>query len=110
METRKGFLAALFDFSFSEFITARLIRLLYALMLIMVGVFVFVWIIGGFAEGFEIGVLSLVLSPLVFLLSAIVVRIYLELVMIIFRIAEYLRQLVALVARRDKETPMEPPL
>ncbi len=110
MESRKGFLVALFDFSFSEFITARLIRLLYALMLFMLGIFMVVWIIGGFAEGLGRGVLNLVLSPLVFLLSAIVVRIYLELVMVIFRIAEYLGQLVALVERRDKETPMEPPL
>jgi len=45
MEPRKGFFEALFDFSFSEFITARLIRLLYVLALIGLALFAIVSIV-----------------------------------------------------------------
>jgi len=111
MEPRKGFFEALFDFSFSEFITARLIRLLYVLALIGLALVAVVSIFTGFVEGFGEGLLRLILSPIFFLLGAIVTRIYLELVIVIFRIAEHMARLVALTeARGGAPSPPEPPL
>ncbi len=111
MELRKGFFEALFDFSFSEFITARLIRLLYGLALVLLGLFVLVFMVSGFTQSFGYGLLSLILSPVVFLLGAIGTRIYLELVIVIFRIAEHAKRLVELTeARGGMPSPPEPPL
>lgn len=98
MASPRGFLEALFDFSFSEFITTRIIRWLYALMMIVWGLLVIVMVMGEFTKGLGTGLLSLMLSPLIFLLGVIISRIYLELVIVIFRIAELLKQLVSLSA------------
>ena len=88
-----GFFRALFDFSFSEFVTTRLIRLLYALGVIVAVVISVITIIAGFNESPGAGVFALFFAPIVFLLVVIVARIYLEIVIVIFRIAEYLRDM-----------------
>ncbi len=111
MEPRKGFFEALFDFSFSEFITTRLIRLLYVVALVVLGLVTIVSIFTGFVEGLGTGLLRLILSPIFFVLGAIVARIYLELIIVIFRIAEHMKRLVALTeARGEAPSPPEPPL
>jgi len=85
--------------------------LLYVLALIGLALFAIVSIFTGFVEGFGEGLLRLILSPIFFLLGAIVARIYLELVIVIFRIAEHLARLVALTeARGGAPSPPEPPL
>lgn len=83
-----GFLASLFDFSFSHFITAKLIRVLYALFLILAGLGVVGMLISGFSQGFAYGVVILILAPLGFLLAAMYFRVLLEVLIVIFRIAE----------------------
>jgi len=91
MDQGKGFFAELFDFSFSEFITTKIIKVLFVLAVIASA-------IGGLAVlGTGItymswsplrGLLMIILSPVAFILYVIAARVYLELIMIIFRIAE----------------------
>ena len=88
-----GFLRALFDFSFSEFVTTRLIRLLYVVGLLIAFVVTLSAIAAGFNESPGAGIISLIFAPLLFLIVVIVARIYLELVIVIFRIAEHLRDI-----------------
>lgn len=83
-------LSALFDFSFSEFVTVRLIKLLYAIMLVGAGLFA---IITGFgmmsaSTGLLGNVLGLLAIPTLFFVGAFLARIYCELVIALFRIAE----------------------
>jgi hypothetical protein len=84
----KGFLGALFDFSFSSFVTARLIRVLYVLGLILAGIGALAMIITGLTQSFLQGVLMLIVAPLFFLLAAMYLRVVLELLIVVFRIAE----------------------
>jgi len=83
-----NFLSALFDFSFSEFVTTKIIKILYGILIVLAGVAALVAIISGFTNSVGQGILMLILSPLVFLLYVILARVWLELVIVIFRIAE----------------------
>jgi Domain of unknown function (DUF4282) len=88
-----GFFRALFDFSFTEFVTTRLIRLLYAIGVLFAAVAALVAIIRGFDAGAGAGIVALILSPLIFLLVVIIARVWLEIIIVVFRIAEYLRDM-----------------
>lgn len=91
--TGAGFFQALFDLSFSEFITTRIIKVLYVLAIIGVGLLslaVFLSFARGGAGGLIIG---LIVAPVLFLLYVIATRVWLELIMVIFRIADHTRQI-----------------
>lgn len=87
------FLRALFDFSFSQFITTRLIRLLYAIGVVIAVVVALGAIARGFSEGAGAGIVALIVAPLIFLLVVILARVQLEIIIVVFRIAEYLRDM-----------------
>jgi hypothetical protein len=98
----KGLWSSFLDFSFSEFVTTRLIKVLYVLGIIGAGIMGLGMIISGFADGFGRGILSLILSPIAVVLVILLVRIYLELIIVLFRIAENTTELVKL---QKPETP-----
>jgi uncharacterized membrane protein len=89
----QGLLASLFDFTFSNFITTKIIRIVYAMAMIFCAIFTCGFIITGFTKGFFTGILFFILSPVIFLLYIMSVRIFLELIIVIFRIAENIEQI-----------------
>lgn len=84
----KGFFAKLFDFSFSEFITTKIIKILYGIGMALSVVWVISFIVAGFMQSALMGILVLILSPVVFLLFIILLRVCLEIIIVIFRIAK----------------------
>jgi hypothetical protein len=94
MDERIGFVKALFDFSFSEFVTTKIIKILYGILMFFAGLLVLGIIVGGFYQSVLRGILALIVSPLLFLLYIIIARVWLELVIVIFRIAEHAGELV----------------
>jgi len=88
MVHNKGFFKRLFDFSFSEFITTDLIKLLYGLAMVMAGVWILGFITAGFGTHPAVGLLFLIVSPLLFVLFVIFARVCLELIIVTFQIAE----------------------
>lgn len=97
----QGLLAALFDFSFSEFITPKIIKWLYAAGIVIAAVGALFFIAVGFHRSAGAGLFFLILSPAVFLLYVLGARIYLELIMVMFNIAGH----VAAIAGRDRQAP-----
>jgi uncharacterized membrane protein len=93
METQVGFVASLLDRSFSQFITPKLIRILFVLGIIASVIYPIIFIVSSFRSSVAAGILMLILSPLFFLLMVIILRVYLELIMIMFRIEENTRSL-----------------
>lgn len=91
MEPKPGLLASLFDFSFSEFITSRIIKFIYGLGMVAAAIAVIVFVSSGFVSSAGRGVLFLLLSPLLFLVYVVLIRVWLEVLIVIFRIAEYVR-------------------
>ncbi len=85
----KGFLKDLFDFSFSQFITVKIIKILFGLAIIGAAIWALMILIGGLGSG-SVGVAlgAIILSPIAFLFSVIISRVYLELILVLFRIAE----------------------
>lgn len=94
---QKGFFASLFDISFSSLITTRIIKVLYVISLIVIGLFSLFFIIGAFTSSAGAGILTLlILAPLGALLYTVYTRVILEFIIVVFRIAEYNGELVAL--------------
>ena len=64
----QGFINSLFDFSFTSFVTPKVIRVLYALIMIGVGLGVIFFVIVAFRANAALGAVSLlILGPVYFL-------------------------------------------
>jgi hypothetical protein len=94
MEEPKGFFTTLFDFSFSEFIVPKIIKTLFGIGMLAAAVGALYFITWGFHSGFLAGLLTIILSPVVFVFYVILVRVYLEVVMVLFRIADNTTRMV----------------
>ncbi len=90
----KGTIGLLFDLSFSEFVTTRMIKVLYVLGIIGAAIGSLIMLGTGFRNGFGSGLLALILAPLVFLLWTLLARMWCELIIVAFRIAENTSRLV----------------
>lgn len=84
-------LSALFDFSFTEFVTGSLVKFLYGLTVAGVGLVYVIAVIASFAQGAGLGLLMLVVGGVVALLVLTYVRVILEFVMVLFQIHEHTR-------------------
>lgn len=90
----KGFVGALFDLSFTTFITTKLIRVLYVIAIVLASIYALMAIGYGFTMGGATGAIgALIISPLVFFAVVICARVYMELVIVIFRAAEHLAEI-----------------
>ena len=83
----QSFFSSLFDYSFSSFITPRIIKVLYVLATIGISLWTLFLIVAAFnvSDGAGGGML-LIGGPLFFLFSMIYARVFLELVIAFFRI------------------------
>ena len=88
MDKPSNFLNALFDFSFSEFITIKIIKVLYGIGVAGAAIGALMFIIKGFSASAGQGILFLILSPIIFFLYVVLARVWLEIVIVLFRIAE----------------------
>ncbi len=93
MQRELGFFSSLFDVSFSSFITTKLIKALYTILAILSAIGAIIFIVTGFQIGVFVGILFLLLSPLVFLFNLILARVYCELIIVLFRIAEHVQHI-----------------
>lgn len=103
----RGFFSALFDLSFSSLVTTRVIKFIYVITLIVIGLAALFFVVAAFAESAALGVLTLiVIAPVLSLLYVIYARVLLEVIIALFRLVEYNRELVAL-KRRQLGLPLE---
>ena len=97
----KGFFASLFDVSFSSLITTRVVKVVYVLTLIVIGLIAVAFILGAFARSAGAGVVTLlILAPLGALFYVVYARVILELFIAIHRLVEYNGELVALTRQQ----------
>jgi hypothetical protein len=90
----RGFLSALFDFSFSSFVTTRIIKVLYVLITVLVCLAALFYTILAFQAGAGVGILTLVIGdPLFIIIVMAFWRLVLESFVVVFRIAEDVRAL-----------------
>ena len=94
----KGFIGALMDFSFTSFITTKLVKVLYIIAIIFAALGAVGMAISGLLQlthsyTFITGLISLVLAPIMFLFSVIWSRVAMEIIIVIFRGAEHLAEI-----------------
>lgn len=82
----KSFFGSLFDFSFSEFITVKLVSFLFGAGIVIGAISGVAAIVGAFSRGVGAGFLSLLITPVFYFLGIIVLRIWLEIVIVLFKI------------------------
>ena len=105
----KGFFGSLFDVSFSSLVAPRVIKVLYVLSMILIGLTALFFVAAAFTDSAASGVITLlVVAPLVALLYLIYVRVILEVIICIFRIMESNVELVSL-QRAAAGPPTSPP-
>ena len=90
---RSGFFGSLMDTRFNNLITPSMVRFLYVLMMIAIAIGLVVAIIAGFADSSGSGVAALIIGPLVALIYLIFARMYLELIIVAFKIREAAEQI-----------------
>jgi len=96
----KGFFGSLFDFSFDNFIATKLVKFLYVLSLIGATIFAIFMLVAGLATlgrsgdaSVGYGLLQIIFAPIVWLVWLILTRLYLELVIVMFKISEDLKDI-----------------
>jgi Domain of unknown function (DUF4282) len=85
---RRGFFEALMDTRFDSLITPSLIRFLYVVAIIVLAIGALVAVISGFAHSAGSGILLLILAPIGALIYLIVIRLWLELIVVTFKIRD----------------------
>ncbi len=88
----KGFLGALFDFSFTSFVTPKVVKVLYILIVVVVGLSAVGFALSVLATNVGLGLIVLLVgAPLYFLVVTALYRITLEFFMVIYRMAQDIR-------------------
>jgi hypothetical protein len=93
----KKFLAKLFDFSFKEFITLQIIKYFFIIGIVFSALSALAILASGLSTmnyDFEKGAIGILISPIVFILLVLFIRLSLEALVATFRIAENTTKLV----------------
>ena len=100
----KGFFGRLFDLSFNEFITTKIIKVLYVIAMVASAFGGLAVMFGMFATKTFFGVVGgLIAGPVLFLVYVILARVWMEVVIVLFRIAE---NTAKLAGRSDSPPPV----
>lgn len=89
---RKGFFGALFDVSFEHFVTPILVKVVYILAMVALGIVLLVWLVAGFAQDLSLGLLVLLAGPIVALIYLALVRMTLEFYLSVVRMSQDIHQ------------------
>jgi Domain of unknown function (DUF4282) len=90
----KGFVGSLFDFGFTSFVTPKVVKVVYVLIMAALALVEIGYLIFAFKTSPAFGIISLViLCPLSFFVYLALWRILLELFIVVFRIADDIRSI-----------------
>jgi hypothetical protein len=83
-----GFLHPLIDFSFHRSVTVKMMKFLYILSILCAGLMAFFLILLGFETSLWLGLFALLMgAPVLFLLTVMFSRVFLEMILVVFRMA-----------------------
>ena len=85
---QKNFFKSLFDFSFREFITTRVIKFLFIVFVILAACGAVGYLITSIAGGCWLAFAAFIIAPVGFFFYVLIVRIWLEVLLVLFRIAD----------------------
>lgn len=88
MPDDKNFFAALFDFSFQQQLTRRLVKLLYIIGILVGGISVVTFVVLGFQQSPADGLINLVAGIVSLFIGILIWRVLLEMTLVILRISD----------------------
>jgi Domain of unknown function (DUF4282) len=88
MPDDKNFFAALFDFSFQQQLTRRLVKLLYIIGILAGGICVVTYVVLGFQQSPAEGLIILVAGVVSLFVGILIWRVLLEMTLVILRISD----------------------
>jgi uncharacterized protein DUF4282 len=89
-----GFISSLFDLSFSNFITPKLIKVLFIITIVLVALGALAFVGSAFMQSAIAGIfVLLIVAPLFFLFEVILARVWMEVLIQIFRACDYLAEI-----------------
>ncbi|MGV9328677.1 DUF4282 domain-containing protein [Streptosporangium sandarakinum] len=86
--TRKGFFARLFDLSFDHYVTTSIIKVIFVILVVVEVLWALFTVALAFDTGPESGVVALFLTPIGLFLAILLTRVWMELLVVIFKIKE----------------------
>ena len=96
MNEQKNFIGSIFDFSFSSFITTKLIKFLYGASMVLSAIIAVILIFIGFSYSAALGIITLfIIAPIIFFVSIVIARVELEIIIVLFTIAENITKMVS---------------
>ena len=85
---RKGFFGSLFDFSFEHFVTPMLVKAVYIVAIVALGLGWLIWVAAGFSQNAGFGIAVLLLGPILMFLYLCLIRMTLEFYLAITRMSQ----------------------
>ena len=82
----KGFFGSLFDFSFESFVFPKVISFIYGVIVVLLAISYLGLIVFAFGQGTAAGMGAIILGPVVLILYLIMVRAWMEIAIVMFRI------------------------
>jgi hypothetical protein len=88
-----NFVRSLYDFSFTTFITTRIVRVLYIIVTVVYSLFAVISFITLITRGGFYIAVAIVAVPIAYVLYLAFARVILEVIAVVFRIAEYTQEI-----------------
>ena len=89
---RKGFFGALFDFSFEHFVTPMLVKAVYIVAIVALGLGWVFWLLATFSQSAGFGIAVLLLGPILIFLYLCLIRMTLEFYLAVTRMSQDIHQ------------------
>lgn len=86
----RDLLRNLFDFEMREIVTTRMLPLIYRVAVMAMAALVVLGVVTAFIQSLWMGLTWMLFGPIVFLILVVVVRVFLEFVMAVFRMLVYI--------------------
>lgn len=107
---QRGFFRSLFDISFTSLITTKIIKVVYVLYMVVIGLVAAAFVVSAFHSSVAVGVIVLVVAaPILSLLYLIFGRVFLEAIIALFRVMENTSELVRLGGGQATSAPSGSP-
>jgi len=89
---RKGFFGSLFDFSFEHFVTPMLVKVVYIVAIVGLGLGWVIWLLASFSQSAGLGIAVLLLGPILIFLYLCLIRMTLEFYLAVTRMSQDIHQ------------------
>jgi len=88
----KGLVGLMMDFSFTDFVTPKIVKILYVIAILLAGLGALGLLIQSVMGGGAMAIVGIIVAPIAFVLWVIMARVSLEVALVLFRIEQNTRK------------------